>query len=176
MRGLLYAEDYKPLFSGHETFALRQMWLTKGYDAATKTLFTSDLFTHNTVASADAPRILDRPGDGHANPRLVSPAFARAARAAGAQVIEHCEVTELGHDGQRFVIGNGQGLTVHAPRLLNCAGAWALTADRGAVGVPQMEAAGRRRGEAGRGHRSTVLFTRNIANMTLDGESRIDDS
>jgi hypothetical protein len=36
MRGLLYAEDYKPLFSGHETFALRQMWLTKGYEAATK--------------------------------------------------------------------------------------------------------------------------------------------
>jgi sarcosine oxidase subunit beta len=35
------------------------------------------------------------PGDGHANPRLVSPAFARAARAAGARVIEHCEVTEL---------------------------------------------------------------------------------
>jgi sarcosine oxidase subunit beta len=66
------------------------------------------------------------PGDGHANPRLVSPAFARAARAAGARVIEHCEVTELAHDGQRFVLGNGQGLTVHAPWLLNCAGAWAL--------------------------------------------------
>jgi sarcosine oxidase subunit beta len=70
------------------------------------------------------------PGDGHANPRLVSPAFARAARAAGARVIEGCEVTELGHDGHRFVIGDGQGLTVQAPRLLNCAGAWALTVAR----------------------------------------------
>ncbi len=70
------------------------------------------------------------PGDGHANPRLVSPAFARAARAAGAQVIEHCEITELAHDGQRFVLGNGQGLTVHAPWLLNCAGAWALQVAR----------------------------------------------
>ncbi len=66
------------------------------------------------------------PGDGHANPRLVSPAFARAARAAGAHIIEHCEVTELAHDGQRFVLGNGQGIAVHAPCLLNCAGAWAL--------------------------------------------------
>lgn len=66
------------------------------------------------------------PGDGHANPRLVSPAFARAARAAGARVLEHCEVTELAHDGQRFVLGNGQGLNVQAPWLLNCAGAWAL--------------------------------------------------
>jgi sarcosine oxidase subunit beta len=70
------------------------------------------------------------PGDGHANPRLVSPAFARAARAAGARIIEHCEVTELGHDGSHFVLGNGQGLSVRAPRLLNCAGAWALTVAR----------------------------------------------
>ncbi len=66
------------------------------------------------------------PGDGHANPRLVSPAFARAARGAGARVIEHCEVTELMHDGAQFVLGNGQGLELRAPRLLNCAGAWAL--------------------------------------------------
>lgn len=70
------------------------------------------------------------PGDGHANPRLVSPAFARAARAAGARIVEHCEVTQLGHDGQGFVIGDGRGLEVRAPRLLNCAGAWALTVAR----------------------------------------------
>ena len=66
------------------------------------------------------------PDDGHANPRLVSPAFARAAAAAGARVIEHCTVTELSHTGSRFQLGNGQGLVVHAPWLLNCAGAWAL--------------------------------------------------
>lgn len=70
------------------------------------------------------------PGDGHANPRLVSPAFARAARAAGARVIEQCEVTELAHDGQRFVLGDGHGLSVRAPWLLNCAGAWALQVAR----------------------------------------------
>lgn len=66
------------------------------------------------------------PGDGHANPRLVSPAFARAARAAGATVIEHCTVAEWAHDGQRFVLGDGRGLSVRSPWLLNCAGAWAL--------------------------------------------------
>lgn len=70
------------------------------------------------------------PGDGHANPRLVSPAFARAARAAGATVLEGCEVTELAHDGQAFVLGDGRGLQVRAPWLLNCAGAWALAAAR----------------------------------------------
>lgn len=37
--------------------------------------------------------------DGHANPRLVSPAFARAARAAGARVIEQGEVTETATSG-----------------------------------------------------------------------------
>ena len=70
------------------------------------------------------------PGDGHANPRLVSPAFARAARAAGATVIEHCEVTELQHDGQVFVLADGRGLELRAPWLLNCAGAWALDVAR----------------------------------------------
>jgi sarcosine oxidase subunit beta len=70
------------------------------------------------------------PGDGHANPRLVSPAFARAARAAGATIIEQCEVTELAHDGSRFTLGDGKGLEVRAPWLLNCAGAWALSVAR----------------------------------------------
>ena len=64
--------------------------------------------------------------DGHANPRLVSPAFARAARAAGARIVEGCEVTELATTGNGFVAGDGRGLTVHSRWLLNCAGAWAL--------------------------------------------------
>lgn len=73
------------------------------------------------------------PGDGHANPRLVSPAFARAARAAGAQVLEHCEVTDLDHDGRHFRLGavqGGQRVDARAPWLLNCAGAWALPVAR----------------------------------------------
>ena len=32
-RGPLYNSDYKPLFSGHETFPLRYGWLKKAYDA-----------------------------------------------------------------------------------------------------------------------------------------------
>jgi sarcosine oxidase subunit beta len=64
--------------------------------------------------------------DGHANPRLVSPAFARAAQAAGARVIERCEVTELASTGDGFVVGDDRGLTVRSRWLLNCAGAWAL--------------------------------------------------
>ncbi|NAT58899.1 NAD(P)/FAD-dependent oxidoreductase [Pseudomonas syringae] len=63
--------------------------------------------------------------DGHANPRLVSPAFARAARQAGAQVFEQAAVSEVSHDGSAFVVSTAAGLKVRAPWLLNCAGAWA---------------------------------------------------
>ena len=64
--------------------------------------------------------------DGHANPRLVSPAFGRAARAAGARIVEGCEVSELARSGDRFVVGDGRSITVQSRWLLNCAGAWAL--------------------------------------------------
>ncbi len=64
--------------------------------------------------------------DGHANPRLVSPAFARAARAAGARIVERCEATELEATGHGFVVGDGRTIAVHSRWLLNCAGAWSL--------------------------------------------------
>ena len=62
--------------------------------------------------------------DGHANPRLVSPAFARAARAAGADIREQTELTEVSHDGKHFQLRAGdQHFT--ADWLINSAGAWA---------------------------------------------------
>ena len=65
--------------------------------------------------------------DGQANPRLVSPAFALAARRAGAQVFERHKVDEVAHDGAMFMVRSGNALEVQAPVLLNCAGAWAGT-------------------------------------------------
>jgi len=65
------------------------------------------------------------PQDGHANPRLVSPAFAKAAAALGADIREQTPVHEMAHDGRRFTLTAGARLTVRAPYLLNCAGAWA---------------------------------------------------
>lgn len=67
------------------------------------------------------------PQDGHANPRLVSPAFARAAQRQGARVMEQTEVSQVEHDGQRFQVRCANGLHLQAPWLLNCAGAWANT-------------------------------------------------
>ena len=63
--------------------------------------------------------------DGHANPRLVSPAFARAAQRAGAQIFEQAQVVEVSHDGQAFEVYTANHLNLRAPWLLNCAGAWA---------------------------------------------------
>lgn len=65
--------------------------------------------------------------DGQANPRLVGPAFARAARAAGAHIREDCEIVEAGHDGRRFVLTSRDGMTLRAEQMLNCAGAWGAT-------------------------------------------------
>ncbi|KRC71623.1 FAD-dependent oxidoreductase [Achromobacter sp. Root83] len=65
------------------------------------------------------------PDDGHANPRLVSPAFARAASALGADVREGVSVTSARHDGLRFIVRAGDALEVRSRYLLNCAGAWA---------------------------------------------------
>jgi sarcosine oxidase, subunit beta len=65
------------------------------------------------------------PGDGHANPRLVSAAFARAAERAGAQAMEHTPVhhAERLPDGFRLFAGNG--VEIRATFVVNSAGAWA---------------------------------------------------
>ena len=61
--------------------------------------------------------------DGTANPRLLAPALARAARAAGATILEHHGVTALAHDGEEFH-ATAAGTEFRAPWLLNCAGFW----------------------------------------------------
>jgi sarcosine oxidase subunit beta len=71
------------------------------------------------------------PGDGHANPRVVSPAFARAARAAGADVREQTTVTNIVRAGDRFVVearhDSGAAIEVQSDWLVNAAGAWGNT-------------------------------------------------
>lgn len=77
------------------------------------------------------------PQDGHANPRLVSPAFARAAVRAGADIREQTRVEEIAHDGKQFVLSTATNLELRSSFLLNCAGAWAGTiAERFGEPVP----------------------------------------
>ena len=63
--------------------------------------------------------------DGQANPRLVAPAFARAARALGADIRECCPVEEIRVSEQGFLLWlAGDPSPVSARRLINTAGAW----------------------------------------------------
>lgn len=65
------------------------------------------------------------PEDGHANPRLVSPAFARAARRLGAQVREKTQVLSITKSGEDFEVDTAQAGRFRAPMVLLTAGAWA---------------------------------------------------
>ncbi|MGY4664301.1 sarcosine oxidase subunit beta [Pseudomonas chlororaphis] len=64
------------------------------------------------------------PHDGHANPRLAAPAFARAAVRAGARIEERTEVSEVQKVGGGFLVGTTDGRQFRAERLLITAGAW----------------------------------------------------
>jgi len=67
------------------------------------------------------------PEDGHANPRLVSPALAWAAQQAGAVLMEHCRITRSHYDGTHFVSDTADGRRIQSACLVNAAGAWAGT-------------------------------------------------
>lgn len=64
--------------------------------------------------------------DGHANPRLVSPAFARAAREAGAEIRENTALTGAVFDGARFQLRTSDA-SFTADWLINSSGAWGNT-------------------------------------------------
>lgn len=63
------------------------------------------------------------PNDGHANPRLVAPAFARAALRDGATIIENCEVLSIEKNGEDFTVETASG-DYRAPIVMISSGAW----------------------------------------------------
>jgi len=65
------------------------------------------------------------PIDGHANPRLVAPAFGRAASRAGARVEENTEVLAIEKVGEDFCVETRDRGQFRAPVVLITAGAWA---------------------------------------------------
>jgi sarcosine oxidase subunit beta len=62
--------------------------------------------------------------DGTANPRLATPAVARAARALGADIYPNTRVVAVEKAGDRFRAVTDRDLAVEAPFLVNAAGAW----------------------------------------------------
>ena len=64
------------------------------------------------------------PEDGHANPRIAGPAFARAARRLGVQLHEHTEVVHVERDGSGFLVSSADGRRWRGEQLVVCCGAW----------------------------------------------------
>jgi sarcosine oxidase subunit beta len=62
--------------------------------------------------------------DGQANPRLVAPLFAKAARAASAEIHEQARVVAIERAGPGFHLATETGIEVRAGVLINVAGAW----------------------------------------------------
>ena len=62
--------------------------------------------------------------DGTANPRLATPAVARAARALGADIFPNTRVIALESIGDRFRATTDRDLVFEAPLVVNAAGAW----------------------------------------------------
>lgn len=65
------------------------------------------------------------PHDGHANPRLAAPAFARAAQRLGARIEEKTEVADVEKANGMFHVTTSDGQLFVAEQLLITAGAWA---------------------------------------------------
>ena len=98
---------------------------SRGFGMGLQMLSATALRTQHPWLGARAVGASFCPDDGHANPRLVSPAFARAAVRLGADIREQTRVDTMVHDGRHFVLTSGVALEVRARYLLNCAGAWA---------------------------------------------------
>jgi sarcosine oxidase subunit beta len=64
------------------------------------------------------------PRDGTANPRLATPAVARAARAGGAEIFEHARAVALEARENHFRLVTDRDIAIEAPYLVNAAGAW----------------------------------------------------
>jgi sarcosine oxidase subunit beta len=83
--------------------------------------------------------------DGSANPRLSTPAIARAAAGIGAEILERTRVLSIEKGPSGFTINTDCGITVESDHLVNAAGAWANdiaamfgeTAPMFAAGPPQ---------------------------------------
>lgn len=101
-----YADDARPL--GLELDILSAAMLRQRFG----------FFSKEVVAGSLSPL------DGHANPRLAGPAFGRAARRAGAQVLEQREVLHIEKEGGDFVAHTAGNEHYRAARLLVATGAW----------------------------------------------------
>lgn len=142
----LLGEDAEFLPSGHirVCYAPEQVGVfeayardAKPYGLELELLSGNALRDHFPFIGTDAIAGSYSPNDGHANPRLAAPAFARAAARAGAHVIEECEIATVEKVGTDFQIDSTDGRRFRAPAVLITAGAWGgLLSERFGETVP----------------------------------------
>lgn len=129
----LLGEDVEFLQTGHLRVAYRpeQVGMMEAYrDNARPWGLDLELISGNALRdrfpwlSQDVLAGSYSPDDGHANPRLVAPAFGRAARRAGARIVENAEVLAIEPEGGGFRLETADGAVWRGGMLQVSAGAW----------------------------------------------------
>jgi len=129
----LIGEDVEFLPSGHLRVAFRtedaeriEVYArdARPYGLDLELLSGNALRARFPFVSRDAMMGSYSPLDGHANPRLAAPAFARAARRAGAIVCEGAEVVGIAKGADDFVVETREAGRFRAPMVQISSGAW----------------------------------------------------
>lgn len=115
----LTAEDMGRLLAYNDTVASCGLGL--------QIMDTADIRRRYPWLTADIAGASLCPEDGHANPRLVSPALAWAAKQAGATLTEQCRIVDSRYDGRNFHSDTADGVRIQSRYLVNTAGAWSAS-------------------------------------------------
>ena len=120
--------------SGHLKLAMTQADLealaaynrqVADFDLGLQLLDAADIRRHYPWVSHHVAGGSLSPQDGQANPRLVSPALAWAARQAGARLLENSPIIASRYDGSYFLSETSNGCHIRSRFVVNTAGAWA---------------------------------------------------
>lgn len=122
--GLIVAQTPADVAMLEQRQALQQRWgLPTELLSAAEVRRRAPYLAETVIAASFCKR------EGHANPRLVAPAFARQAEVAGARICCRARVVALQRDGSQWSAtirhGDGSSEAIAARVVLNAAGAWA---------------------------------------------------
>jgi sarcosine oxidase subunit beta len=116
---LAYDEEEQAKLEGYAT-------VSESYGLAIERVGPADLRRRWPWLSERAVVATFSARDATANPRLATPAVARAAARQGATILENTRVTALDREGDGFSLTLADGSRINCGALVNCAGAWAL--------------------------------------------------